>query len=306
MSGAIDPTDGIMIAVGSGFFNEVNLQTGAVTSPTTSGDQTVLNGNAPGIAWDSAINQFVGWNGGSTLYTLDLSTSTWTAHAAAAGSAVPTAATANGTFGRFQYDAVDNTFVVVNDINQDVYVFNGNVTGSGSGGSGSGAGSGSGSSGGSGAGSGSGSGAGAGSGGVTGSGSGSGAGGGTGGGTGGGSGSGGGYTPPPNPTPTYQAPGQGDYHAPPSYGHHLFVEHFADVLLQLVTAQANAPAPPAMSPLLPASSHSPLMFANLMAGAASHTTADHGALAQASDAAAAVTLDHVLPTAGSHTDIVFH
>lgn len=124
MTGAIDPIDNILVATGNGFLQAVNLSTGAVTTITSSGDQTAQNGNAPGMVWDSAANLFVAWNGGTTLYTLDPHTWQWTAYNGALdNSVVPTAANGNGTFGRFQYDAADNVFVVVNDVSQDVYVF---------------------------------------------------------------------------------------------------------------------------------------------------------------------------------------
>jgi hypothetical protein len=123
-TGALDPADHILVTTGQGHLSVVNLTTGAVVQPTSSGDQTVQNGASPGFVWDSAANLFVGWNGGSTLYTLDPHTWQWTAHAAVADNTImPTAAASNGTFGRFQYDAADNVFVVVNDISQDVYVY---------------------------------------------------------------------------------------------------------------------------------------------------------------------------------------
>jgi hypothetical protein len=133
MTGAVDPVDHLLVAVGNGEIEAFSLAgntVGQVTIPAASGDLTAQNGASPGFAWDSAINEFVGWNGGSTLYTLDPHSWQWTAHAAAAGSATPTAPAGNGTFGRFQYDAANNEFVVVNDINQDVFVFQSNLTGS--------------------------------------------------------------------------------------------------------------------------------------------------------------------------------
>jgi len=123
MTGAIDATDNLLVAVGNGLVDAVNLSTGALTSISTSGPQTVESGNAPGFVWDDAIGKFVGWNGGSTLYTLDPHTWQWTAYTAASDNTVtPTAANGNGTFGRFQYDAADNVFVVVNSTTDDVYI----------------------------------------------------------------------------------------------------------------------------------------------------------------------------------------
>ncbi|HYM03268.1 MAG TPA: hypothetical protein VET85_10005, partial [Stellaceae bacterium] len=59
MTAAIDPADHILVAVGAGHLNVVNLGTGAVASPPGSGDLTVQNGNAPGFVWDPSIDEFV-------------------------------------------------------------------------------------------------------------------------------------------------------------------------------------------------------------------------------------------------------
>lgn len=128
MTGAIDPIDQLLVAVGSdggpGFLNAISLNNGFVSSPRVSGDLKVQNGNSPGFVWDPKAHLFVGWNGGSTLYTLDPKTWYWTAVPPSPGNTVtPPAAAQNGTFGRFQYDTAHDVFVLVNDINQDVYVF---------------------------------------------------------------------------------------------------------------------------------------------------------------------------------------
>jgi hypothetical protein len=129
MTGAVDPVDRLFVAVG-GMSNQgpglvaYSLTTGNIVHTGFTGDTTMPNGNAPGFVWDSAANLFVGWDGGSTLYTLDPHTWQFTAHPAAFGNTVvPTAPNNNGTFGRFQYDAADNLFVVVNSADQDVFIY---------------------------------------------------------------------------------------------------------------------------------------------------------------------------------------
>src|SRR5262249_2863854 len=156
---AIDPIDHLLVAIGTGHVEAFSLSgstIGEVTLPNVSGDVSAQNGNAPGFVWDSAANVFVAWNGGTNLYTLDPHSWQWTAHQESGG-AVPTGPAETGTFGRFQYDAADNVFLVVNDINQDVYMIRpdfgpstGSTGGSGTGitGVGSAGGSGSGSTGG--------------------------------------------------------------------------------------------------------------------------------------------------------------
>jgi len=125
MTGAIDPLDHLLVAVGNGQIEAFSLagnSVGQVAIPKASGDLAAQNGASPGFVWDSAANEFVAWNGGSTLYTLDPHSWQWTAHTAAAGSATPTAPANNGTFGRFQYDPVHNEFIIVNAVDQDVFI----------------------------------------------------------------------------------------------------------------------------------------------------------------------------------------
>jgi len=123
LTGAIDPEEGTLVATGAGFLNVVKLSTGEVTSPMASGDMTVENGNAPGFVWDGTRHQFVGWNGGSMLYTLDPHSYRWAAHHAAPNSLVPTPPASNGTFGRFQFDAAEGKFLLVNGVDQDVFLY---------------------------------------------------------------------------------------------------------------------------------------------------------------------------------------
>src|SRR6185437_4127119 len=127
MTGAIEPVDHIMVAIGGGFIQEFSLSgssIGTSTVPKVTGNTTLQGVDSPGFVWDSAANLFVGWDGGSNLFTLDPHTMQWNVVAAAAdNTVVPPAGDVNGTFGRFQYDAADNVFIAVNDINQDVYVF---------------------------------------------------------------------------------------------------------------------------------------------------------------------------------------
>ena len=127
MTAAIDPVDHLLVAIGSGHIQSYSLSggaTGASSMPGARGDLSAQNGNAPGFVWDSAANLFTAWNGGSTLYTLDPHAWRWTARAAASDNKVtPPAPQNNGTFGRFQYDPSHSCFIVVNDINQDVYIY---------------------------------------------------------------------------------------------------------------------------------------------------------------------------------------
>jgi hypothetical protein len=124
MTGALDGKSGRLVATGGGHLQSIDLKIGAVTTLSSTGDPVVQNGNAPGFVWHPSANLFVGWNGGSVVYTLDPKTWHWTAYNAAVdNTVVPTAANGNGTFGRFQYDPKSNVFIAVNDVNQDVYIY---------------------------------------------------------------------------------------------------------------------------------------------------------------------------------------
>lgn len=117
---------------GAGRFRVVNLTTNAITSPTLAGD---LPGslNGPGFVWHAASGAFLLWQGGATLYKIvpgaDPFTGTYTSSLVLNNPGVtPTAATPNGTFGRFGLvpnlggPGVD-ALVVVNGTTQATYVY---------------------------------------------------------------------------------------------------------------------------------------------------------------------------------------
>jgi hypothetical protein len=123
-TGALDPEVRILVTIGVGFINVVSLENGSVAHPAVSGATSVQSGNAPGLTWYPPAAKFVAWSGGAALFLLDPHSWTWVAHPPmAANRTTPTPPNTNGTFGRFQYDPVDNAFIVVNGIDQDVYVY---------------------------------------------------------------------------------------------------------------------------------------------------------------------------------------
>lgn len=148
----IDPGRKLMVAVGNGEVWTWDLSASGdipgVALTTTGGDE-ILSANSPGFVYDPEIDQFVAWNGGADVFTLDMQTSTWTKHSPAAeNTVVPSAPNGNGTFGRFRYSPARNVFVVVNAVNENVYIYrlspgggpavDAGTGGSGAGGSGSG------------------------------------------------------------------------------------------------------------------------------------------------------------------------
>lgn len=135
---AVDPVDKLFVAVGYQCMGSTGTGIGAwdISNPRASyitgyrptatgvGVTAIQQAHNPGFIWDSAINKFVAWSGGSTVYTLDPTTWAWTAVIpSSANTVTPTAANPQGTFGRFQYDPKLNVFVVVNATNQDVYIY---------------------------------------------------------------------------------------------------------------------------------------------------------------------------------------
>jgi hypothetical protein len=78
----------------------------------------------PGFVWDPIIEKFVAWSGGADVYTLDGTTHAFTRVApAATNTVIPTAAAAQGTYGRFRYSPKYNAYVVVNSVDQNVFIY---------------------------------------------------------------------------------------------------------------------------------------------------------------------------------------
>ncbi|MBK6697066.1 MAG: hypothetical protein IPG50_33500 [Myxococcales bacterium] len=122
LTAAIDPVSKTMVAVGAGAAWAWNLNTGARTTLVTTGPKDIEAAINPGLAWDSSVKRLVGWKGGSEVFTLDLPTKTWT-KVAAAGTVVPTTAQEKGTFGRFRYSPAKNVYVLVNSVDDNVFVY---------------------------------------------------------------------------------------------------------------------------------------------------------------------------------------
>jgi hypothetical protein len=85
----------------------------------TTGGGEVIRDNAPGVDYDVAADALVAWVGGAP-WILDLSTKVWSRSSAAGGPAQPSD---RGTYGRFRYVERLNVFLLVNAIDQNVYVY---------------------------------------------------------------------------------------------------------------------------------------------------------------------------------------
>jgi hypothetical protein len=130
-SGALDPTRRLFVLAGSGNgeFPETadslllwNVDDATWSAVATTGDTTVASLPSPGLDYDAVADRMVAWAGGGDVYSLDLDTLEWEAHATT-GEVIPTAANMNGTFGRFRYVPSKNVFVAVNNTNENVFVF---------------------------------------------------------------------------------------------------------------------------------------------------------------------------------------
>jgi hypothetical protein len=68
--------------------------------------------------------QFVAWNGGDAVYTLNLDTRVWTKHPSApTNTVIPGPQAVAGTYGRWRYVPSKNLFILANTIDEDVYFY---------------------------------------------------------------------------------------------------------------------------------------------------------------------------------------
>ena len=127
---AIDPVRHLLVAVGEGQVLAYDLKNPKTrwdddtTERLTSGDTDGIAGNGPGFEWDPKIDKFVAWKGGGDVYTLDPTTWVWTKIPPAPGNAVvPPEGDPNGTYGRFRYIPSKDLFIVVDSVDEDVYLY---------------------------------------------------------------------------------------------------------------------------------------------------------------------------------------
>ena len=127
MTAAIDTKRHKLVAVGAGKIYAYDLTALGlipVVPLTTTGDTTIVNPKSPGFEYDSIIDKFVAWSGGADVYTLDPDTWKWTRLTPTdTNTVIPTDATLSGTYGRFRYIPSKNAFVVVNSVNENVYIY---------------------------------------------------------------------------------------------------------------------------------------------------------------------------------------
>lgn len=124
MTADIDLENRLFVAVGDETVRVWNLSTWGYSTPQTTGGNVVVNANAPGFVWDPVMKRLVAWAGGTSVYSLDTDTWTWTEHPAApTNTVVPSEPVSNGTFGRFRYVPSKNVYILVNRIDDNVYFY---------------------------------------------------------------------------------------------------------------------------------------------------------------------------------------
>jgi hypothetical protein len=121
LSAAIDSKRRKFVMIGDGAY-VIDLATNTMTAMATSNAPAfVTSQQAPGIAYDPVNDRIVAWHGGTNVYALNMDTGVWTQVAVNAG---PTAAAPQqGTFGRWGYVPQYGIFVLINDIDQNAWVF---------------------------------------------------------------------------------------------------------------------------------------------------------------------------------------
>ncbi len=126
-SGTIDPKRRKFVIVGAGVVYAYDLPPKTDFSRKTlitTGANEITSGARIGIVYDPVSDRIIAWNGGADLYSLNLDTLVWTKiPPAPSNTVIPTAAAATGTYGRFQYIPSKNAFIVVNSIDENVFIY---------------------------------------------------------------------------------------------------------------------------------------------------------------------------------------
>lgn len=126
-SATIDPVRRKFIAIGSGSIYSYDLNpTGTLTRQllSTSGDTTMVDRRYVGIDFDPVSDRLIAWDGGASVYSLNVSTRVWTKiNPAPTNTVIPTNPPSQGTFGRWRYVPSKNIFIVVNSIDQNAYIY---------------------------------------------------------------------------------------------------------------------------------------------------------------------------------------
>jgi hypothetical protein len=121
LSGTIDTKRRKFVMLGQGV-QVMDMNTNTLSNMTTTNTPGVANnGASPGVDYDPVADRIVAWHGGSNVWALNMDTGAWTQVATNQG---PTAAApGQGTFGRWGYIPQYKVFALINDIDQNAWVF---------------------------------------------------------------------------------------------------------------------------------------------------------------------------------------
>ena len=121
LSAAIDSKRRKFVMIGEGV-QVIDLATNKMsTMATSNAPGFVTSQQSPGIAYDPVADRIVAWHGGGNVYALNMDSGVWSQVANNAG---PTAAAPQwGTFGRWGYVPQYGVFALINDIDQNAWVF---------------------------------------------------------------------------------------------------------------------------------------------------------------------------------------
>ncbi len=87
----------------------------------TSGATEIEDSDAAGFVFDPVSDRFIAWNGGGSVYALDVDAKLWTRlDPKATNAIIPSAPEKNGTYGRFRYIPSKNAFILVNSVETGV------------------------------------------------------------------------------------------------------------------------------------------------------------------------------------------
>ena len=119
-SAALDTKRRKFVMVGDGGVQVIDLATNQMSTLATTNAPGVLSESSPGVGYDPVADRIVVWSGGSSVYALNMDTKAWTQVATNTG---PGAAASTGTFGRWAYIPQYRVFALINDIDQNAWVF---------------------------------------------------------------------------------------------------------------------------------------------------------------------------------------
>jgi hypothetical protein len=96
-----------------------------LTRVATTGAKEMELASNPGAAYDWQSDRIVAWSGGSNVYALDVDTDTWELHPPADTNLVDPGPqdAIGGTYGRFAYSKSFNVFIVVDSVDENVFLY---------------------------------------------------------------------------------------------------------------------------------------------------------------------------------------